>query len=367
MQLDFYSLFCYVSALFVSFYLADGYEKSLLGSLKRKLYLVSVFLFILFFCGIRFFVGNDYSNYVLGFFYIRQYETNVWFWEPFYYILNYILRNCFGGYIYVFFIASFISYFFLFRVLIEEKIMKWGIFFIFTLGILIFMNNGIRQGVAISIFIYSLKFVKENKFFSYCLCLVFAAGFHFSVLTLFPFYFLKNIRFSSYMWVGLLIVTFILQYFGIFHVIFMKLISYIPFYGESFLDRAEDFVTDQAFGLGILFKFFLALSVAIFYKKINSPFYVTLYLFGAVLDNIFTGMALFERMANYLVYTNFIVFAFFVKSRSLRQVSFVIVSIVSVYFMLQSLLGLEKHGAVPYRTVLYEDLENPPYEYYEDN
>ena len=28
------------------------------------------------------------------------------------------------------------------------------------------------------------------------------------------------------------------------------------------------------------------------------------------------------------------------------------------------LTGMEKHGAVPYRTIFNEDLENPPSEYY---
>lgn len=366
MQFDLYTLFCYVFALLLAFLFAYGYERERQNNLKKFGCLIISFFVVLCFCGFRFFVGNDYQRYVEGFYYIRQYESNVWLWEPFYYWFNYLFRDCWGGYIYVFFISSFISCFFLFRVLFREQILKWGIFFIFTLGLLIFMNNGIRQGIAIPIFIYSLRYIRENKFVSYFLYILFAAGFHFSVLILLPLYLLRNIRFSSYLWMSLLFITFVLQYTGIFHIILMKAISYIPFYGEAFLLKADNFVTDQTFGLGILFKFSLALLVAIFYKQIASPFYVTLYLFGAVLDNIFIGLALFERVSNYLIYTNFIVFALFVKQRSLRQVSIILVVVVSVYFMLQSLLGLEKHGAVPYRTIYNEDLENPPYEYYED-
>ena len=44
-----------------------------------------------------------------------------------------------------------------------------------------------------------------------------------------------------------------------------------------------------------------------------------------------------------------------------------LVYIILIYFSVESFTGLEKHGAVPYRTILNEDLENPPAEYYENN
>jgi len=34
-----------------------------------------------------------------------------------------------------------------------------------------------------------------------------------------------------------------------------------------------------------------------------------------------------------------------------------------IYFLLVSLYGLEKHGAVPYRTILNENLASPKIEY----
>lgn len=366
MQLDFYSLFCYITALFVSFYLADGYEKSPLGGLKRKLYLLSVFLFVLFFCSFRFFVGNDYDGYVKGFYLIQQYGSNVMLWEPGYYWLNDLFSTHAVGYWYVFFISSFISCFFLFIALCKENVLKWGLFFTFTLGLLIFMNNGIRQGIAITVFLYAIRYVQERSFIKYLLCVLLATCFHYSALILIFVYFIREVRLPGYLWVLLLLMTFALQFTGVFRTLLNQFIAHIPYYGSGYSTKGDVYVSADTLGLGILYKFLVALTVAVFYKRLDSPFYATLFLMGAVLNNLFFGMALFERISNYLLFTNVIVFAHLVNRPFLRQVKYVLVSVSLLYYGIQSLTGMERDGAVPYRTIINEDLENPDYEKYED-
>ena len=61
------------------------------------------------------------------------------------------------------------------------------------------------------------------------------------------------------------------------------------------------------------------------------------------------------------------VFPYFFKSVCSQRIRFLVVYIILIYFSVESFTGLEKHGAVPYRTILNEDLENPPAEYYENN
>lgn len=367
MELDFYSLFWYIFSLSVSFVLARGYEKSPDHTLKKKLYLLSVFLFVLFFCGFRFFVGNDYGGYVEGFYLIQKYESNVTLWEPAYYYLNYMFSDLDTGYWSVIFVSSFISCFFLFITLCREKILKWGLFFTFTLGLLIFMNNGIRQGIAITIFMYSTRYILEGKFIKYICVILLAACFHYSAFILIFVYFLRNMRLSSWIWLTILVVTFILQYTGVFRMLLAQLTVHIPYYGTGYGMKEDTFVSDETLGLGVLYKFLIALVVAIFYKQLDSPFYATLFLVGAVLNNMFFGMLLFERISNYLIFTNVIVFAHLVTRPALRQVKYCLLSVVLIYYSLQSLTGLEKDGAVPYRTIINEDLENPPAEYYENN
>ena len=142
MELDFYSFFCYVGSLLIMFFLTNKYETTELP-LQRKVWLIFSFLFVVFFCALRFYVGNDYARYVIGFYGIKQfYGANVYFWEPAYFILNRIFLNCYAGYIYVFAFATLISFIFIFKTLNYYNILKWGIFFTFTLGLLIFLNKG---------------------------------------------------------------------------------------------------------------------------------------------------------------------------------------------------------------------------------
>ena len=134
---------------------------------RKKSCLILTYLTLVCFCGFRFFVGNDYAGYVKHFSLISIYEENVIFIEPGYYALNLLFKWSPVGYFYVFFIATALSYFFILRQLCYERILKWGIFSLVSLGCLIWMNDIIRQGIAFSIFIYSLRYMKKGDFLSY--------------------------------------------------------------------------------------------------------------------------------------------------------------------------------------------------------
>ena len=78
----------------------------------------------------------------------------------------------------------------------------------------------------------------------------------------------------------------------------------IPYYG-AYANKADQyFVTGSVVGIGLIYKQLIAMCIALFYPKISNKFYATLFLSGCVLDNIFLGTFIFERISNYLVYTN---------------------------------------------------------------
>ena len=129
------------------------------------------------------------------------------------------------------------------------------------------------------------------------------------------------------------------------------------------MDKADTYVVDVSPGLGILYNFLMALMIAFVYRKSYPDTVITIYLIGSLLYVGAVGIALFERIAFYLMYTNIIVFANFMRLPRYRQISRVFAFMTLIYFSIQSLTGMEKHGAVPYRTLINEDLENPPTEY----
>ncbi len=357
--------FYYTIALFFAFNFAFIAENSK-SKKNKQLFILLTFIFIVFFNGFRFFVGNDYSGYYYNFQRLNRYKLNFFEqrWEPAIYLIASIFKKSSIGYLPFLFTCTFITYIFIFKTLIRENVFKWGIYFTFTLGLMIMANDQVRQGVALSIFLYSIKYIEQKNFKKYFLWILCASLFHYTAIALLPVYFLKNIHLHPIIWSLLIIITYIGYRFGIFYNTIFSLVEKIPYYGELYASRTRFFeIETTGSGLGVLFRALLAFFVAIFSNKTNKSIYTTIFLFGSVLANISVGFMPFERLTYYLVYTNIIVFPLLLKNKSTKYLTLGIVIISFLYFEVQSLYGLDKHGAVPYRTFFNENIENPPLRY----
>lgn len=360
-----YTVFAYVVALLFAFFFAFKAEKY--KNKKNKVYFYSLaFIVIVLFCGLRFFVGNDYSGYYYNFQRISTYNLSFFEqrWEPGIYLIIQIFENSKIGYFFFLFTCSVITYIFIFKALIYENVLQWGIFFTFTLGLLIMANDQVRQAVSLSIFLFSIKYIEQNNFKKYLKWIIVAALFHYSAIALIPIYFLKNVKLNSFIFSILIIVTYIGFRLGIFYDLIFVLIGKIPYYGELYLARERFFDIDQTgSGLTILFKTLIALFIAVFYNKINKPIYATLFLYGSILANISVGFMPIERFSYYLIYTNIIVLPLMLKHNFTKPFTRGLVVVAFIYFLLVSFFGLEKHGAVPYRTIFNKNIASPKSEY----
>lgn len=360
-----YTALAYATALLFAFffaYFAENYKYK-----KNKIYFYCLaFIVIILFCGLRFFVGNDYSGYYYNFQRISIYNLSFieQRWEPGIYLITQIFKNSKIGYFFFLFTCSLITYIFIFKTLIYKNVLKWGIFFTFTLGLLIMANDQVRQAVALSIFLFSIKYIEQNNFKKYLKWIIVAAFFHYSAIALIPLYFIKNIKLNSFIFSVLIIVTYIGFRLGIFYQFIFAVIGKIPFYSELYLARERFFDIDQTgSGLTILFKTLIALFVAVFYNKINKPIYATLFLYGSILANISVGFMPIERFSYYLIYTNIIVLPLMLKHKFTKLFTKGLVVVAFIYFLLVSFFGLEKHGAVPYRTIFNNNIASPKSEY----
>ncbi|OUN62766.1 MULTISPECIES: EpsG family protein [Butyricimonas] len=357
---DISSLLWYLGAmLFASMFAYIGnHERSVF---KRKCYIVLSFLVIILFCGCRFFVGNDYANYTYAF---QSYKNNGYsaVYEPGFDFLYYVFADNPCGYIYVFFIATIVTYYFIFKTLVREDCLSWGIYFTFALGFLICANDQIRQCIAISIFIYSIKFIERGEFIKYLCCVLGACLFHYSAIVLIGAYFIRFIKFSRFVWGVLIISAYFLYLIGFWQEYVVRLMLVIPHYGElavssmRFLQAAE-----TSSGLGILFKVCLALSIVITYNKLQKPLLAKIYLCGSFLGIVSVGFLLLERVSFYMLYTNILVFPLLIKNRKVKIISTAVITVSFLYYVLQFYFGLEKHGAVPYRTIFFENVVMPNY------
>lgn len=359
MKADFYSLFCYLGAMLVSMFFAHLHEKKT----SDKIFLVLSYLTTVCFCGFRFFVGNDYWGYYNLFWNLKQ-GLFPWYLicEPSFAGLNLLFIHSQIGYFYALFAATILTYFFIYKSLRDLNILKWGIFCIYTLCFLIIANDQVRQGIAISIFIFSIRYIDKGEFWKFLGMVAIATTFHYSAFVMVFAYFFRKVNFKPSIAFILLIVAFGVKVSGIAEDLLHTLASFASLYNESYGEKAlnDRYFSGASFGVQLLY-FFIVASIGVLFagKKCNKVYY-NIFVIGACLYMLCWGQMLFERMSLYFFQVIIVVMPHVLSKKSV--VKFAVVSICTAYFMLQSLFALEKNGAVPYRTIYQENLVNPPYD-----
>lgn len=139
-------------------------------------------------------------------------------------------------------IIAFIQVFFFFYAFKKEiYLFPFLVLFLFTNGDWMFWMNGIRQALAMCIWIYSINFIVEKKLWRYLIFGVIAYLFHRSAIILFIFYpilrngkdYFKNIPLQLI----LLIIAFIIK--KLFYNVIINLSSVVTFY-QTFLGGEEN-------------------------------------------------------------------------------------------------------------------------------
>ncbi|MFW2136097.1 EpsG family protein [Chryseobacterium sp. TY4] len=108
-------------------------------------------------------------------------------------LLNSIVRTFDGGIQVIFFITALIS-----TLLLKNNVQKYSPLPVFALLVyytfffFIFDLSGLRQGLAIQIFFYSLRYVEAKKIIKYLLSILLAMSIHWTSILLLPLYFIIN-------------------------------------------------------------------------------------------------------------------------------------------------------------------------------
>lgn len=159
-------------------------------------FLLLLFLLLFIFLGLRYNVGSDYQNYANRF--INNYHRgNIEIlFNKIVAFVNYFSLNYQMGFI----ISAAITmgfYFLGIRNLMYIKNKYIILLTFFAFEFYFFTFNAVRQGIALSIFLFSIKFIQEKKILPYIFFISLAVMFHFSSIILFPMYFLLNLRFNK--------------------------------------------------------------------------------------------------------------------------------------------------------------------------
>ena len=274
--------------------------------------------------GVRYGVGMDYFAYLKAYKEAILYgEPAVERWEPAFKYLILTLAKHRLHFSFFFAIVAFLQMFFVFRAFKKNKeILPYVVLAFFAVALLSW-QNGLRQIIAVAIFIYAIQFIYNKDWKRYYLCVLLAFLFHKSAILLaliypiFIFDWHKSksnlILHNSLVLVSIAAGSFIER---IMSVVLTRLESILIL--MEYDDYADyEPMGDLTRGLGFLLKLFIVLivvnlsnKVKEFYKNTPYSIFYTLFLFGYIFGNLITGSIILNRPNYYFQGLNFIVIAF---------------------------------------------------------
>lgn len=159
--------------------------------LRSALCYVMLF-FLIFIAGFRYYVGTDYKTYVLL-------ANNIYDGLPSYMEFGFVYLLKISHFLgfntqFVFLISSYITMILFFKYFKENSNdILFSLFLFFLFPVFFFASfNGVRQFIAVGIFLYSTRFILSRSFIKFFSCVLFGALFHYTILLMIPCFFVFN-------------------------------------------------------------------------------------------------------------------------------------------------------------------------------
>lgn len=289
----------------------------------KTLIIYSSTLFISIILGLRYEVGTDWSTYEL-IYENSQYDTLSFSGiEPLFILIYKCLNSLelpyFASNIFIVFIQLLLTQKFASQ---YPKYSHYIISFFFLCGALFSYLNIQRQGVAISIFLFSLKYLINREKYKFLACTLLAFLFHYSAVILPIAYLITSEKFKFIDSQATKITIYISSFFSyaILYSIITFVISYIanPRYIESFASIGRS-TSDFNSGLGILLLCYIDIlllaysnRIANHFKKEKLNLILRIYLLGVFLSNMAWNDLFLQRLSLYFIILRFVIAAFFV-------------------------------------------------------
>jgi hypothetical protein len=274
-----------------------------------------VFLFLLT-CvvALRFDVGKDWQGYVdiYNFYVKNDYNVNYGAMEIGFRYLNWIFGTLDLGYEILFGMIAFISWMLILRST-ESHLRYLFIVFLFLDGHFFWSMSGIRQFLVMSVWLFSIKYIRDKQLFLFSLCLLFGALFHLSALMLFPLYFIRNSLIGNIrIWYILYVVTLVagITEIGpdIVRIGLFSVLDKLPFYSKSvnvILGQELDLNTVKI-GLGFIWQALANIYILIYSRRVLKEhpeyrLYFILFFIGICLFNLTYSINIIGRFNGYLL------------------------------------------------------------------
>ncbi|MEN8626678.1 EpsG family protein [Psychrobacter proteolyticus] len=306
-------------------------------SLNRTSFWLPLIVLTLFAGGRSYRVGTDTWNYTRNF--NNQLSIkNFRFSEDIefgYQTLEYIILSLTKNYFWLLIITSLVIVYCYLKIIKRYSVNYWfSVFLFITLGTYTFFFNGLRQGLAMAIFILSIPYLLEKRFIPYLLICAIASLFHITALFVVPFYFIVNLKIKP-------IYKIIMTFFGSL-LLSRLLVSYIA----STNDRYEGYtkVSEEAGGYLTLGFYVIIMIGTIFIgyiykiKDINFQKLIVFYTSGVFfiipLAMLGTNPSGPQRLLNYFTWTLVLILPIVFKKINNIYISSISVFAFIIYFIL---------------------------------
>lgn len=341
-------------------------RRNIIGSnenlIKRKrsflLYIISILPAIVV-SGIRYGIGVDYIKvYDRSYHLIANgsYDNQIiqfeWGFKQLCRILSLFFKESSG----MFFVTSAIIILLFFKAFkINSKSYLMSILIFFFGGVYFDSFNGIRQYIAIGIFLIAIKYVEEGKFWKYTILIAFATFFHTSCIILIPAYFLSKVEIKKEIAIGLAFIAFLIQ--SRLLNLLMTIMAFVPKYNEYLVrNTLGNQVSFSTSGLVLSIIAFVVL-LAVEKKMKESSYGKFLYnmaILGVVIALISGFLPFADRLLYYTksLYIISIPYAgFCVKNRRNAQVLTTVFIAVSGIMNLLGMIFNDWYAILPYVTI----------------
>ena len=206
----------------------------------------------------RYGVGNDYFSYADYF----NNSSHIQYMEYGFDLLIRIIRNFTTNYVALFVVCSVIFFYFIFKAIYEQSINPTLSIFLFICAPYYFeFFSGMRQMMAVAIFLYSIKYIKQRKLLHYIILNLIGASLHSSSLIFIPIYWLYNIKITPKMFFTLFLATLISRPF-------LKNILYKVITMTNYVSYIDGTFDNNHFGIvTFIIPLFIFLFAMMFYNK----------------------------------------------------------------------------------------------------
>ena len=258
----------------------------------------------------------------------------------------------------LFIVSALITYLFIYKALKKSINPALSIFLFCNLSFLYYSLNTTRQFIAISIVLFSLQFIVKRKFLKYIATISIATILHMSAMLMIPMYFLLNVKYKTYQYALLLIISSISY---AFRVSLINIILY--FYPQYGLEGIFSYATSPS-EIFIITSTLLILLIAYLNKRklINRNdadirIGINIAYFSFLIHTALSWVPLIDRASLYIDIGLIIFIPLFISKIPSKSSRFKIILFLIFYTSIYTFISValnDSHSVMPYSSVLFE-------------